>query len=170
MLASLKKYKGIDQYFALAKKLEAHKDILFSCVLSCTDKEWLKYKENIQIPTNLTVFTQQKHTAPFYKQAHLVINLFPPDKWVETFGLTLLESPAFGIPVIAPNCGGPLEIVSYSIDGYLLDPYDLEKIALKIFYLKSNKHNWGNISQAAKIKSQKFSPSIFAEKINRLLN
>lgn len=169
MLASLKKYKGIDQFFSLAKRLEVYKEISFLCILSCNNEEWLKYKKGIRLPKNLTVLTQQRETAPYYKEAHIVVNLSLPDKWVETFGLTILEGLSFGVPVIAPNCGGPKELITHGQDGFLISPYDLEEIQETILRLYKDKKEWKRISANAKCKSMTFSPSIFRKKIEEFI-
>ena len=53
----------------------------------------------------------------------------------ETFGLVVIESMANGIPVIAVNNGGPLEIIEEGVDGLFFDRSveDLEK-KIKLFY------------------------------------
>jgi len=49
--------------------------------------------------------------------------LLPSD--LESFGLAALEAMACEVPVIATNVGGPPEVVTHGVDGYLIEPRDL---------------------------------------------
>lgn len=50
----------------------------------------------------------------------------------ETFGQTLQEAHASGIPVVATGRGGPLDLVQMGIDGWLYRPGDLDDLRMRV--------------------------------------
>ena len=65
----------------------------------------------------------------------------------EPFGLTLLEAAASGLPTVATENGGPVDIIENCKNGELIDPLDKSAIAEALLKLLQNKNAW---SQAAK--------------------
>ena len=51
---------------------------------------------------------------------------------LEPFGLVIVEALLRGVPVVAPNIGGPAEIIRDGIDGLLVDPDDVEALSRAI--------------------------------------
>jgi phosphatidylinositol alpha 1,6-mannosyltransferase len=56
----------------------------------------------------------------------------------ETFGQTLQEAAASGLPVVAPAAGGPLDLVDDGHTGYLVAPGDAEALAGAVARLAGN--------------------------------
>jgi len=65
----------------------------------------------------------------------------------EPFGLTLLEAAASGLPIVATENGGPVDIIENCKNGELVDPLDKSAITEALLKLLQNRNIW---SQAAK--------------------
>jgi glycosyltransferase involved in cell wall biosynthesis len=98
------------------------------------------------------------------------LNLSRIDEWIETFGLTILEALAFGIPVIVPPVGGPSEIVFDGKEGFLISSYEIDAIAQKIAFLSINPEICFELSRNAKKRSLDFMEEEFNAKILKFLN
>jgi len=153
MLCSLKDYKGVKQYVALANSLPK---INFELVLNATMEEIGIYFGEIKIPNNLTMFPRQSNVHTFYNRSNLVINLSHPEQWIETFGMTLLEAMEYGIPTIAPPVGGPAEIVKDGITGYQIDQRKLGVLVNRIKTLANNNELYLELSKNARSAASQF--------------
>ncbi|MEM8781001.1 MAG: sucrose synthase, partial [Cyanobacteria bacterium P01_G01_bin.49] len=71
----------------------------------------------------------------------------------EPFGLTILEAMVSGLPTFGTQFGGPLEIIQDHINGFYINPTNLEETAQKILEFiqkcEENSNYWEDISQKA---------------------
>ncbi len=166
MVCSMKQYKGVFEFIKIASACSKEKHIQFTLILNVkTDDEINRYFEKIKIPENITMLNVQKDIIPYYKQANLLLNLSRCDECVETFGLTIIEAMAFGIPAIVPPIGGPAEIVTDDREGYQISSCNIQEISQRIIGLSKDREKCMQLSKAAKKRSSFFSEEKFEEEI-----
>lgn len=169
MLASLRGYKGIEEFMALAAALRGRKDIAFTLVLNAEEAEVDAFAARHPDAAHVSIHPRTDDPAGFYAHADLVLNLARPDQWVETFGLTLIEAMTFGIPVIAPPVGGPAEIVTHGVDGFCIDCRDAKALREAIVTLVDTPDVHASMAQAARLRSRDFTFSAFADALRAAL-
>jgi phosphatidylinositol alpha 1,6-mannosyltransferase len=70
----------------------------------------------------------------------------------ETFGQTIQEAAASGLPVVAPAAGGPVDLVDEGVSGYLVPPGDAGALAAGVARLAADPALRGRMSEAARRK------------------
>lgn len=170
MICSLKAYKGVNEFIDIARKCIVKNDVSFTLILNATQSEIESSFLGTKLPENISVVSRQTNLIPYLQKSSLLLNLSRIDEWVETFGLTIIEAMAFGIPVIVPPVGGPTEIVADGIEGFLISSYDTEKITDKILELSDDEAKCLELSGNAKKRSEIFMPEIFEKDILKVIN
>jgi sucrose-phosphate synthase len=90
-----------------------------------------------------------EHEVPeLYRIAAEKKGVFVNSALVEPFGLTLIEAAACGLPVIAPNDGGPQDIIKNCPCGILVDTTDTKAIADAIKQIITDGEKWKQYSKA----------------------
>ncbi len=137
MISSLQKGKGVDMFVQLASVLP---DYSFTLILNCSYDEINRYFVD-SIPDNLTILDKQNNIHPYLKKADVVLNLSNPFFLVETFGMTIIEGMAYGLPAIVPNAGGPVEVVQNNYNGFCVDVTDINVMKESLlFVLEKNNY------------------------------
>lgn len=158
MLATPAAYKGLPEFAALARSLAHREDIAFHLVMGRANAAW-------SFPSNVAVLRPADDPAAFYEAASVVVNLSPPAICIETFGLTLLEGMAFGLPVIAPPVGGPAELVTHGREGLLVDSRDGAALTAAVLRLADDPELCAQMSGAARARAAQFQRSAFLKAV-----
>jgi glycosyltransferase involved in cell wall biosynthesis len=161
MLASLRDYKGVPEFLSLAAQFEARSDVAFRLVANEDESAIARYFDQRDRPANVAIFPRTSAPEEHYAAASVVVNLSRPDQWIETFGLTVLEALAFGIPVIAPPVGGPTELISDGQEGFLVDSRDGTTLVQRVRQLLDDPALCMNLSTAARQRATHFAPAAF---------
>lgn len=153
MLCSLKSYKGIPEFVRLARQMP---DYRFQLVLNATWDEIRAFFADENLPENLVIFPRQSNVDSFYREADVVLNLSRPGAWVESFGMTIIEAMAYGIPVIGPETGGPAEIIAQGSNGFCVDSADTDTLANTIRNMTENDQKYTHFREFARLTASHY--------------
>jgi glycosyltransferase involved in cell wall biosynthesis len=82
------------------------------------------------------------------RQAHILVVASS----YEGFGIAYLEGMCFGLPAIGTTAGGAKEIISDGIDGFLIEPGDVNLLASRLRLLNENRAILTRMSLAARAR------------------
>lgn len=82
-------------------------------------------------------FLGQLHGAAL-RAAYAAMDVFVHTGTEETFGQTLQEAAASGLPVVAPRAGGPIDLVDDGTTGFLFDPDDASDLRAAVARLAAD--------------------------------
>jgi len=170
MLASLRGYKGIEEFMTLASALRDRNDIRFTLVLNAESREVEALAARHSDAHNVTLHARTDDPAAFYATADLLLNLSRIDQWIETFGLTLVEAMTFGLPVIAPPVGGPAEVVTHGKEGLCIDSLDAAALEAAVRSLADDPNGALRMSQAARQRAADFTFDTYAEQLRGVID
>ena len=166
MICSLKAYKGVHEFVELARAMPERR---FQLVLNADLDDIRAFFDWDGLPANLVIFPRQSDVHGFYREADVVLNLSRPDGWVESFGMTLLEAMAYGLPVIAPTVGGPTEFVQSGWNGFLVDSADTDGLARAIRELTDSPVGWQYYSANARATASRLRATQMIQSIAQTL-
>jgi sucrose-phosphate synthase len=88
-----------------------------------------------------------KEVPEIYRLAAQSKGVFINPALTEPFGLTLLEAAASGLPLVATENGGPVDIVANCKNGLLVDPLDKQAITRSLLKLLHDGGPWNTFSR-----------------------
>lgn len=156
--------KGIHVFLESLKKLKEN-NIRFSAKIAGEGKLKKQYAQQIkqlqlQQEVALVGFVDDKEA--FYRS----LNIFCLPSFVESFGLTVLESMMYSIPMLLTKVSGPTEIIGKSNGALFVNPNDPEDLAQGLVTLIQHHEMAQRLAQNAFQRLQDFS----AEKISLKLH
>ncbi len=95
------------------------------------------------------VFLGTRHGADLAR-IYASLDVFVHTGPFETFGQTIQEAAASGVPVIAPAAGGPLDLIDNGATGFLVPPADGDALAAAVSRLAKNPALRGRLGEAAR--------------------
>lgn len=160
--------------FGFIGKLDSHKgiDFLINTILSMSKNDKLKLviagfgplenlvKRKAEEHPNLIEFIGRVNPHEFYKQ--IDVNIVP-SQWNEPFGRVIIESFAYGKPVIASSNGGIPEIVSDTRTGLIFNDSS-ELMAAISKFMQLSDQEYSSFQNSCLIEAEKYTHKIVAEK------
>ena len=158
MIASLKEYKGVVEFVQIASALTSY---CFVLVINDTQNNIDKFfiDRKVTIPQNLSIYPRQDSVTHFYNEASLLVNLSDKNRFIETFGMTVLEAMSAALPVIVPTVGGVAELVDDGVNGYKIDVQHLDEIIKKISEIFESQTLYSQLAENALKASEKINSS-----------
>ncbi|NOR22960.1 MAG: glycosyltransferase [Desulforhopalus sp.] len=123
-------------------KMGKHEQLLMQEMQSIVDAYNLTDK--VCIIKHLEYETQ---VGEMYRVVHDYRGVFVNPAFHEPFGITILEAAATGIPIVATNNGGPVEILAKCDCGLLIDPRDTKAIARACKKILNGNDQWSMYAQ-----------------------
>lgn len=154
-VGSLIKRKGVDLLFK-ALSLVKEKYILEVIGDGPEKEELAKLSKQLNIYNNIRFrgFLQQEELIKLYYESDIFI--LPTRE--DCYGLVLLEAMCCGLAIIASkHADGVIDIVEDGINGYIIDPYDIENMSNKIETLLEDTSLCRKMGIYSKEKIQNFS-------------
>lgn len=87
----------------------------------------------------------------------------------EDYGMGIIEAMSLGAPVVAWNEAGPKETIVNNKTGFLIKPYDLEKMKQKTGRIISDRNLFSRLSRQAAIRAGEFSYQNHIDKLEKYL-
>ncbi len=147
-IANLAVFAGIRKDIAM--KEETERDVLTRMLL-LMDKYDLYGKMAVPKAHDF-----ENEVPELYKVAAERGGVFVNAALTEPFGLTLLEASATGLPIVATNDGGPIDIIGNCKNGYLVDPLDTKAIARAVRDIIVHEDKWAEFSKNGVINTRRY--------------
>ncbi len=162
LICSLILLKGYVEFIRLAAMCPEFRFIL---VINGPSEAFYDKIPATDVPGNLVVHFSVKDVSEILADTDVLLSLSKREGCVETFGRTLIEAMAFGVPVIAPDVGAPKEFIENGRNGYLVNEADLRHIAELLRSMHNDPAHYARMSAAARETSTHFTPAVLLDAV-----
>ena len=148
------KKKGYDFVIKIAQELK--KRVNFRWIIIGKNVDYLSHnkfisnnKKNFELVGEIgndELFFPHSKLIKYYKSSSIYLHL----SRIESFGITVLEAIASGLPVIAFKSVGSNTLIKDKVNGFLVNCYDTKEYAKKIVHVYKNKINFSKNSKYIK--------------------
>lgn len=90
---------------------------------------------------------KQDEVAVLYRLAATLHGVFVNPALTEPFGLTLIEAAACGLPIIATEDGGPIDIIRNCQNGHLINPLDKTAMSKTVLQTLTDRSEWRRLAK-----------------------
>lgn len=159
--------KGFDILIEVAKILKEKTDN-FKWIILGEGEDRPKLEEKIEeynLSNNVELKGRVKNVEDYYNESRM----FVLTSRFEGLVLVVLEAKSNHLPVISFNCDcGPSETIKDDVNGYIIDDFNINDMAEKIYLLLTNNDKCKSFSKNATLDMDKFSPSIIIKEWDEL--
>jgi glycosyltransferase involved in cell wall biosynthesis len=164
----LEKIKGAEYIIkAMTYIIAKYPDTQLTIIGDGPEKQNLfELSKNLHLENSVNFLGWVEHTQleAYYKKTTLVI---VPSICPENFPTVCNEAMSVGRPVIGTNVGGIPEIIDHGLNGYIVEPKQVEEIAQRVIALFEDENLLKQMSFNARSKIEQFSTENY---INKILN
>lgn len=131
------------------------------------EAELVEYIKEKNLENSIELLGQVENMDDFYDAIDIFVL---PSIKPEPFGLVIIEAMERGIPVVATNHGGPVEIIDDKTNGFLVDYENSQQLAESCYQLIVNEHLRKTMGKKGKLKKrQVFSLKNTVNSIEKIL-
>jgi glycosyltransferase involved in cell wall biosynthesis len=128
--------------------------------------EIIRFIDENNLKDKVTLLSHTDDIQLFYN----AVDIFALATDGETYGMVTIEAMLSGVPVLATNTGGTLEILDYGKLGYLYTPHNVNEFCTKLTEMVSDSGKLEALSRAAQASAIARFPHVYeCEQIELLL-
>jgi N-acetyl-alpha-D-glucosaminyl L-malate synthase BshA len=140
----VKRVPDVVEIFALVRKQIPAKLLMIGDGPDRTVAEWMAREKDLS--SDVIFLGKQNQVQDLLCCGDLL--LLPSD--IESFGLAALEGMASGVPAICSRVGGVPEVIRDGVEGFLVEPRDVQTMAARALEILTNPERQAEMSRASR--------------------